>query len=211
MKRLATTVAMSLVLLSSSPATYTPVVTAEPVTIRAIPPTFITLDPIAECIPSAPFPQINPLPYFDNGQHVQFSCSVYDKDHVAWSMLIFYELWERKFGDPDGQLMNALNKVTIVWGKDVKTVNNVYDMDGNFLEKATVSGLMKNDTTIWVWAESENISDTSLVHELVHIELHHICGDADADHEGELFPCWKAEHSSFIDMVNEVLSYNYGL
>tara|TARA_B100000676_G_C18054873_1_gene833719 strand:- start:701 stop:1333 length:633 start_codon:yes stop_codon:yes gene_type:complete len=209
-KRTVTAAALGLILLSSSPTSLVPSLNS-PVEIKAIPPTFITLDQIPECIPTAPFPQVNPLPYFIDAHHIQFSCSVYDKDNVAWTMLIFYEMWAEEFGDPEESLKCALGKMTIVWGKDLKTVNNVYDMDGNFLETATVAGLMQNDTTVWVWAESEYISSTSFVHELTHIALHHTCGDADADHEGEKFPCWEEKHSMFVDRVNLILNDEYGL
>ncbi len=211
MKRYAIATSLALIMLSSSPTTHRAGIPDEPVSIKAIPPTFITLNHIPECMPSAPFPQTNPLPYFKDAEHIQFSCSYYDKDHVAWAMYIFYELWEREFGDTSGKLAAALDNITIVWGEDVKTVQNVYDIDGNFLESATVSGLMMDDSTIWIWVDGENMSDSSLVHELTHIALRHNCGDADADHEGIKYLCWDSRHSDFIDNVNTVLRETYGL
>lgn len=211
MKRYAIATSLALIMLSSSPTTHYSVPPDEPLDIRAIPPTFITLNHIPECIPTGPFPQTNPLPYFSGAAHIQFSCNYYEKDHVAWVMYIFYELWERDFGDINGKLKEALNHITIVWGENIKTVKNVYDIDGNFLESATVAGLMMNDSTIWVWVDGHNMSDSSLVHELTHIALRHICGDADADHEGDKYVCWDTRHSEFIDNVNTVLKEVYGL
>lgn len=210
-KRYAIMLSIAMIMLTGSPTSHRDVQYDEPIAIRAIPPTFITLAQIPECLPEAPFPQVNPLPYFSKATQIQFSCAVYEKDNVAWAMLIFYENWLETFGGNPEDLKAALNRLTIVWGKDVKIVNNVYDMDGNFLESATVSGLMEDESTIWVWAESEDISDSSFVHELVHIALHHTCGDADADHEGIAYPCWHEEHSVFIDEINLQLKTNYGL
>ena len=179
--------------------------------IKSIPPTFITLDHIKDCDAAGDFPQTNPLPYFSRASQVQFSCDFYEKDHVAWAMYIFYELWERDFGDENESLKHALEELQIIWGKDVKDVERVYDIDGNFLEKAVVSGLMIDDTTIWVWAEDYQLSETSLIHELTHIALRHTCGEPDADHEGDKYVCWDDRHSEFIDSVNQVLKSVYSL
>ncbi len=204
-------VSVSLIMMSSSPTTIDYEYKEDPKTIRAIPPTFITLDPIPDCDENRGFPQTNPLPGFRNAKHVQFSCDYYEKDHVAWVMYIFYDLWEKEFGDEDESLRAALDNLKIVWGKDAKEVSRVYDMDGNFLEKAVVAGLMESDECIWVWAEDEDLSETSLVHELVHIALSHTCGDADADHEGLEYPCWDERHTRFIDDINQVLKSTYSL
>jgi len=210
-KHPAITLSLLLILICGSPATHNDRLQKEDDVIRAIPPTFITLEPVKDCDDNGKFPQTNPLPYYTNATQNQFSCEFYEKDHVAWAMVVFYELWEREFGDKDRKLFRALEKISIVWSKDVKEVENVYDIDGNFLEKAIVSGLMVDDTTIWVWAEDHQISETSFIHELAHIALTHTCGDPDADHEGEKFLCWDDRHSAFIDNVNQVLSSTYGL
>ena len=200
-----------MIIMTGSPISHRAVQHDTPVTIRAIPPIFITLDHIPECLPEASFPQANPLPYFSKAAQIQFSCDVYEKDNVAWVMLIFYESWIATFGGDRKKLKAALDRLTIVWGREVKTVNNVYDMHGNFLESASVSGLMEDSSTIWVWAESDAISDSSFIHELVHIALHHTCGDADADHEGTEYSCWLEGHSIFIDEINLRLKENYDL
>ena len=178
--------------------------------VTAIPPTFITLEVLKECDPHAEFPQENPLPYFKEASQLQYSCDVYDKDHVSWAIFVFYEYWEREFGGPGRKVKTALSKIKIEWGEEIMEVTNVYDIDGNFLEKANVSGLMQNRYSIWVLAD-DYISDTSLVHELVHIALAHSCGSPDADHEGADYPCWTESHSDFIDSVNLELLTTYGL
>lgn len=211
MKRYAIATSLALIMLSSSPTSHTPMSNDDPIVIKSIPPTFITLDHIPECIESDPFPQVNPLPYFNSATQTQFSCDFYEKDHLAWVLYIFYELWEREFGDPGDYVKIVLNQISIEWGEEVMTVDRVYDINGNFLETASVTGLVVNDTSIWVWVEGNNISDTSLVHELTHIALRHTCGDADADHEGVKYSCWYRQHSKFIDSVNTVLREIYGL
>ncbi|HIK67024.1 MAG TPA: hypothetical protein EYF95_03510 [Flavobacteriales bacterium] len=178
--------------------------------IRAIPPTFITIEQTEDCRQEEPFPQNNPLPYYTHATQTQFSCDFYDKDYVAWTMFVFYELWEKEFGDPEKKVKNALDHLEIQWGEERREVHNVYDINGNFFESSSVSGLVEGPYIVWVWAE-DKISNTSLVHELTHIALMHVCGSADPDHEGDKFACWSEEHSSFINDVNLKLSTIYGL
>jgi len=178
--------------------------------IRVLPPTFITLKQIDDCVPSAGFPQRVSLPFFSNAVQVQFSCDYYDKDHVAWAMYVFYEEWNRTYGDEGKAVRHAMNNLEIQWGRESRQVSRVYDINGNFLRTASVVGLMLSPTSIWASVEN-NISDTSLVHELVHIALKAGCGDADPDHEGESFECWEDHHSVFIDNVNNMLNEKYGL
>ena len=178
--------------------------------VQALPPTFITLSEIRDCDKNAQFPQANPLPYWKNAAQIQYTCDIYEKDNVSWTMLIFYDLWKETFGDTNKSVKKALEQLQITWGKDSRVVNNVYTIDGTFHETANVTGLVEDDFKIWVLAE-ENISDSSFIHELVHIALIHSCGSADPDHEGESFPCWTLHHSLFIDEINIELLDRYGL
>ena len=184
--------------------------TAKEKTVQALPPTFITLADIPECDESGTFPQKNPLPWWRYATQLQYSCAVYDKDNVAWVMLIFYEFWKDEFGDSDGNVKRALNNLQIVWGKEALEVDNIYSLNGTFIPKARVCGLVKGDYEIWVMSEPR-MSDTALVHELVHIALIHTCGSADPDHEGDGFPCWTAEHSMLIEDINSLLYEKYNL
>ena len=179
-------------------------------TVQALPPTFITLADIPECDEGGMFPQKNPLPWWKHASQLQYSCNVYDKDNVAWTMLIFYEFWKDEFEDPGDNVKRALNNLQIVWGKEALEVDNIYSLDGTFIPKARVCGLVKGDHEIWVMSEAR-ISDTAFVHELVHIALIHTCGSADPDHEGDGFPCWTAEHSMLIEEINSLLYEKYNL
>jgi hypothetical protein len=178
--------------------------------VRILPPTFITLRNIGDCVPGGSFPQRTALPFFSNAVQVQFSCDYYDHDHVAWAMYIFYEEWVNMYGDEDLAVKVSLNNLEIQWSKNPRTEERVYDIDGNFLESARVIGLMLSPTSIWVSIEP-NISDTSLVHELVHIALRASCGNADPDHEGVEYPCWEPHHSEFITRINKILAKKYSL
>ena len=184
--------------------------TAKEKTVQALPPTFITLADIPECDERGMFPQKNPLPWWKHASQLQYSCSVYDKDNVAWVMLIFYELWKDEFGDPEENVKSALGRLQITWGKEPLEVENIYSLEGQFIQKARVCGLVKGDYEIWVMSE-HHISDTAFVHELVHIALIHTCGSADPDHEGDGFPCWTAEHSMLIEEINSLLYEKYNL
>ena len=204
------TLTLLLVMFISSHSPARPSLVVKTSVIRALPPTFITLADIKDCDPKGIFPQTNPLPYYTDATQAQFSCEFYEKDYVAWTMYIFYELWEKEFGDPENKVNNALKHLAIKWGEENREVHNVYDIHGNFLELSTISGLMENPYSIWVKAEL-NISETSFVHELVHIALVHTCGSADPDHEGSEYMCWTEQHSLFIDKVDTKLKTIYGL
>jgi hypothetical protein len=204
------TLTLLLALLLSSHTARTPSPDVKTNVVRALPPTFITIADIKDCDPSGVFPQANPLPFYTQATQVQFSCNFYEKDYVAWTMYIFYELWEKEFGDPDNKVKEALDHLQIKWSEESKEVHNVYDIHGNFLEVATVSGLMEGPYGVWIKV-AEDISDTSFVHELVHIALFHTCGSADPDHEGDKYLCWTDQHSLFIDKVDNKLKTKYGL
>ena len=204
------TLTLLIALLMSSDAPTIPNTAVKNGVVRAIPPTFITLTDIKNCDPESIFPQTNPLPYYTGAVQTQFSCEFYEKDYVAWTMYVFYELWEERFGDSEKKIENALNNLEIRWGQDRREVHNVYDINGNFLETSSVSGLMESPYISWVGIE-DNISDTSFVHELVHIALVHVCGSPDPDHEGDVYKCWSEQHSFFIDEVNTALKTTYGL
>ena len=175
-----------------------------------MPPIFVTLKDILECDPGGEFPQRTALPFFAEASQVQFSCEYYDPDHVAWVMYIFHEEWEKAFGDHDRTVRGVLNTLEIQWGNETRVEHRIYSINGTFLESAEVSGLMLSPTSAWVSIE-ESLSQTSLIHELVHIALEASCGDADADHEGNVHPCWAAEHTLFITRVNDLLSTKYSL
>ena len=184
--------------------------TAKEKTVQALPPTFITLADIPDCDERGMFPQKNPLPWWKNASQLQYSCNVYDKDNVAWVMLIFYEFWRDEFGDPEENVKRALAQLQITWGKEPLEVENIYNLEGQLIQKARVCGLVKSEHEIWVMSE-HHISDTAFVHELVHIALIHTCGSADPDHEGDGFPCWTAEHSMLIEEINSLLYEKYNL
>ena len=75
---------------------------------------------------------------------------------------------------------------------------------------AQVIGLALTPSVLWAHVgDTGNISDTALVHELVHLALWSSVGSPDADHEGRKHRGWARKHTEFILEVNSLLkSYN---
>ena len=95
-----------------------------------LPPSFITLIDIPECDPTIPFPQTTPLPHFSKSHQVQYSCDYYDKDHVAWVMIIFLEEWKKQFPDTHEIVKHSMNGLTIEWSARSKSVKHIFDING---------------------------------------------------------------------------------
>ena len=67
-------------------------------------------------------------------------------------------------------------------------------------------GLTLTDTTTWVWeGYFHKISESSLIHELVHLALRAKNGHGDSDHEGGKFDGWTRLHSEMILEAKETL------
>ena len=98
------------------------------------------------------------------------------------------------------------NDVMINWGLETKTVPTAYNIDGVRLKNPVVVGLAISPTILWAHVgDTGYVSDTSLVHELVHLALWAINGHADADHEGNNHGGWTSKHSRFVRELNSLL------
>lgn len=150
---------------------------------------------------------IEEIPLFEFGYSIRGEQEKIAAKNVGTAMAIFYLEWHEKFGDKYGFLLDNLDHITILWSHETQEVENCFDIHGNHLDKATVSGLAHGSQLIWVWSANNVISDTSLVHELVHVGLMSIqpASKGDADHEGNKIPGWTKEHTEFIDKVNGIL------
>ena len=159
------------------------------------------------CKPADGFPQMIMIPFFESATQIVPSCQFYPKHKTALALLVFYHKWHEYFGDDNYAVKDLLNKVMIKWGNELRTVYaRGYDLDGNAVNKATVKGLVESSTIIWVWKGFYNkMSETSLMHELVHISLKATTGTGDPDHEGDVYPGWTPAHSRMIIEANDML------
>ena len=170
-----------------------------------LPPIYVTSPEIPGCDPDKKFPQMVLLPQFTEGSQIQHACELYDRDDVAWAVSLFYQEWRTTFKDEDRKVLTALNSIMIEWGIEERRVPRAYNMKGRLIENPEVVGLAITPTIIWVRADSRYISDTSLIHELVHVALWASKGSPDPDHEGHNFGGWEPAHSGFIARVNRRL------
>ena len=144
------------------------------------------------------------IPKLENTHQLLDECQVAPLA-VSSSIMVFYSRWTDVFGDPEGKVGNMLNNLLIQWGDKKRTVYAAYDINGNYIENATVSGLALSKGHIWVRRGAKGIGTSSLVHELVHLALWVEAGSPDPTHEGGDDDIWKDEHTQFIKEVNKVL------
>ena len=163
----------------------------------------------SSCNPSGRFPQMIMIPFFDKAFQVVPNCKTYPKHQTALAMMVYYHHWLEYFGDDDGSVKAALEKVMITWDTKKKIRKNGlrgYHLDGEPAGTSTIIGLTQTDSSIWVWeGYFHKISESSLMHELVHISLRAKYGHGDADHEGPKYYGWTPMHSAMILEAKETL------
>lgn len=158
------------------------------------------------CDPDRPFPQMVVIPHFVNATQVVPNCRVYPKHKTAFAMMIFYHHWVRNFGDHDLRIKRALEKVMITWGLEKKIAKSSYNRHGKRSQGKVITGMTKSDSVIWVWRGHDfKISESSLIHELVHVSLRAINGHGDADHEGPKYNGWTEHHTYMINEAKRTL------
>jgi hypothetical protein len=175
--------------------------------VRHLPPIYVTVPEIPDCVEGGKFPQMVLLPSFIAASQIVPSCHLFDRDEVAWVLNVFYKEWKKEFGDPDGKVLKMLNEVMITWGTEERTVAKAFSIHGQPIDNPTVVGLAISPTILWAHVgDTGYISETSLVHELVHLSLWATDGSPDADHEaGASRGGWTTEHTSFIWKLNKFL------
>ena len=175
-------------------------------------PIFVTSPPLPACDDEIT-PHRMRIPSYQNAWQTVIDCEYYTGDETAWVMTLFYDEWVRRFGDEGGSVDMALENLEIVWSPDSRIEKNIYGVDGTFYEESEVHGLF-NTSPVWIWIYAPPgavISETSLIHELVHLALFAINSDADADHEGHRYHGWTSEHTLMIDVVKTQLHEYYDL
>ena len=160
----------------------------------------------SSCNLDKPFPQMVMIPFFKSSSQIMPNCDTHPKHKTAMALMIFYHHWVEYFGDKDYKIKNMLEQVMITWGTKKRTVKRSYNLYGELSEGREVTGIALTNTTIWVWeGYFHKISETSLMHELVHVILRVKNGHGDRDHEGDKYSGWTVEHSALIYEAKEML------
>ena len=161
----------------------------------------------SKCYPDKEFPQVVLVPFFKHATQVVNDCDVYPNHKVGFSLLIFYHKWVENFGDPDLKVKELLERVMIQWGDEVKVSPKGFSVDGTPFFNRNIIGRVVGPSVIWVFKGYDGkVSETALIHELVHIAIRVQTGDhGDPDHEGNKYNGWTVSHTRMIHEVNQML------
>ena len=155
------------------------------------------------CDNSKPFPQMLKIPHMPQGWQLVHDCRRPRPADTSMALDIFYEEWEREFGDPHERVRKAINNLMVEW-KGAPVPGGGYTINGTKVNIGRIKGLTLTKGYIWVYVDiGQRICLTSFVHELIHVALwatnqRH----GDPDHEGPLYYGWTLRHSNFIQKVN---------
>lgn len=171
---------------------------------------FQTVTTVHRCMPSKGFPQMVRLPFFGYASQVVNDCSVYPNYKVSLALLVFYYTWLEYFGDDDYVISDLLDDVMIKWGAEKKVIESAFDVSGKRVTNRKILGMVMSKSVVWVYQggrfDTNKISDTSLIHELVHISIRAVTGQTgDADHEGDKYHGWTPAHTQLIEEAKGVL------
>mgnify|MGYP001194717442 FL=1 len=144
------------------------------------------------------------IPELKNTYQLLDECEI-SEYAVYRSIYIFYENWKHHFGDSTGKVRETIDNVLIQWGDKRRTVAGAYDINGKFIQQASVTGLALSPSHVWVKRGEKGIGTSSLIHELVHITLWNLYGSADPTHEGGEDNIWTDKHTQFIKETNNLL------
>ncbi len=161
----------------------------------------------ALCDPKKPFPQMIIIPYFNRASQIVPNCETYPVGEVALAFFIFYHQWLEYFGDDNLAIRGMLEKVMIQWDTKKKVGVRGFDLDGKRIaENRYVIGLVETKNMIWLWeGYNHKISESALIHELVHLSLIALNGHGDSDHEGLKYRGWTKRHTNMIIEAKQML------
>ena len=146
------------------------------------------------------------IPFFENSTQVMPDCKTYPKYKTALALMVYYHHWSEWFGDDDLVIKNMLEQIMIEWGKEKKYMSSAYNIKGKKINNASIIGITKTNSYIWVWeGYFHKISESSLMHELVHLSLRAKYGHGDRDHEGDKYSGWTEQHTLMILEAKETL------
>jgi len=160
----------------------------------------------SSCNEDKNFPQMVIIPFFKNATQIVPNCKTYPKHKTALALMVFYHHWVNWFGDDDLAVKKAIEKIMIEWDTKKRKIKRGYSLKGERRENITVVGITKSNSYIWVWeGYFHKISESSLIHELVHVALRAKNGHGDSDHEGNKYDGWTDSHSAMILEAKEML------
>ena len=160
----------------------------------------------SQCDSEKEFPQMILLPYFKEASQIVPNCKTYPVHQTAFAMIVFYHQWLENFEDRNLAVRGMLERVMIKWGTEKRAGIKGYDLDGTRYENRNIIGLVETDNIIWVWqGYNHRISESALIHELVHLALRAKNGTADPDHEGHKYRGWTTAHSHMIIKTKQIL------
>ena len=160
----------------------------------------------SKCDETKNFPQMITIPFFKGATQIVPNCRTYQKHKTSLALMVFYHHWYKNFGDENQVIKNLLEKVMVEWGTEKKRLKSAYNIHGEKKLNPTIIGIVKSKSYIWVWEGYDHkISESSLMHELVHISLRAHFGHGDADHEGDKYYGWTRRHTQMISEAKETL------
>jgi len=161
-----------------------------------------------DCDAGRAFPQMMMIPFFRRAAQISPNCQTYPSKNVSMAMIIFYHNWLYHFHDDRLLIKRMLEKVVIEWGLEKKeATGRGFYIDGKKNSNSKLIGLVMSPTMIWVYQGDEHrISETSLIHELVHLSIR-AAGfrGGDPDHEGPKYLGWTPAHTKFINETKDIL------
>jgi len=159
------------------------------------------------CDPKKPFPQMILIPFFEKASQIVPNCQTYPKHKTALALFIFYHKWTEYFGDRDFAVRGMLEQVMIQWDTNKKVSKRGYKLNGEPFKNLNILGRVESDNMTWVWqGYHHKISQSALIHELVHLALRAKNGTADPDHEGLKYRGWTSAHSVMIIESKQMLA-----
>ena len=158
------------------------------------------------CDPDKSFPQMILIPFFENASQIVPNCQTYPKHQTALAFFVFYHKWTEYFNDNDYAVRGMLQKVMVEWGMEKKISKRGFNLKGQPFKNRVIIGRVESSTMTWVWkGYNHKISESALMHELVHLALKAKNGTADPDHEGSKYRGWTYAHSLMIDECKQML------
>lgn len=159
------------------------------------------------CDPEGEFPQMIIIPFFEEASQIVPNCQTYPKHKTALALFIFYHKWTEYFGDNNMAVRGMLERIMIQWDTNKKVSKKGYSLNGKAFENHNILGRVESESMIWVWeGYHHEISQSALIHELVHVALRAKNGTPDPDHEGSKYRGWTAAHSAMIIECRQMLA-----